>query len=87
MKTTTILSVPALACDVLAISPRATSGTKLQDGLQESTTVRPAYRCRAAECAESLWQIRIALKEVSSMSFPGHGREGGCKENSLEMTK
>ena len=30
----------------------------------------------AVECAESMWRTRSALKEVSSLSFPGHGR--GC---------
>ena len=32
----------------------------------------------AAECADSMWRTRSALKEVSYLSFPGHGREGGC---------
>jgi len=60
------------------VTSRTASGTKLLDGLQESTIVRPVYRCRAAECVENIYRIRIASKEVSSMSFPGHGREGGC---------
>jgi hypothetical protein len=59
------------------MTSRTAPGAKLIDGLNESTTVKRRIACLAAGCPASMKTPAIALKKVSSMSFPGCVREGG----------
>jgi hypothetical protein len=60
------------------MTSRTASGTKLLDGLKKHHCKAGVSLPLAAECSDSMSDGRSALKEVSSLSFPGHGREGGC---------